>query len=143
MSYYNLFSHIFFATRFRHPSIELRNERRVYYLLMHIMEKYDAFVIRIGGMPDHVHLLISLPGTMSLSKFVQNVKRESSLAISNSNILEKWEGWQEGYGCFTHNYKDIEIVKNYIIHQKAHHLNQTFEDEYANWLKENGIDSDS
>ena len=142
MSFIRLNYHIVFATKRREPTIDLANERRVYALLFSIMKKYGATVFRIGGMPDHVHICVSIPPTIAVSDFVKHIKRESSLAIKQNSILAKWDGWQNGSGCFSYSKNDVDNIVNYIKGQKEHHRKRSFIDEYRAWLIENGVSSD-
>ena len=142
MSFIRLNYYIVFATKRREPTIDLANERRVYALLFSIMKKYGATVFRIGGMPDHVHICVSIPPTIAVSDFVKHVKRESSLAIKQNSILAKWDGWQNGSGCFSYSKNDVDNIVNYIKGQKEHHRKRSFIDEYRAWLIENGVSSD-
>lgn len=143
MSFYNLIYHIVFATKRREKVIEIVDERRIYGLLLSIMEKYGARVFRIGGMPDHVHILACVPPTISLSDFIGSVKRESSLFIKQNSILSKWNGWQDGFGCFSYSLQDKDKIVNYIKNQKEHHKKISYLDELRGWLIENGVSPDS
>ncbi len=142
MSFYNLLYHIIFATKNRQKTIETAREKELYAILYSIMKKNGAYTHRIGGMPDHVHILVSIPPDISISKFIQNLKRESSLAASDSHLFDKWDGWQNGYGIFTCSRHDYNKIFNYIKNQKEHHANISFIEEYRQWLIENGISPD-
>jgi REP element-mobilizing transposase RayT len=107
------------------------------------MKQEGAHVHRIGGMPDHVHILVEIPANISISKFVQKVKQESSYLAKQCDELPLWNGWAEGYGGFSYSTHDIETVKRYIINQKEHHRKIAFIDEYRAWLIENGISPDT
>ena len=141
MSYTNLLYHIIFSTRHRRPSILIENERRVYRLLFAILKKYGAETLRIGGMPDHIHLFISIPPTFAVSEFIQKLKRESSLAIKRDSILPKWDGWQDGYGAFTYSRNEADKIINYIKGQKEHHKRVSLIEEIEYWMKENGMET--
>ena len=139
MSYTNLRFHIVFATKEHRQSILIQNERRVYGLLFSILKKYGATAYRIGGMPDHIHIFVSIPPTIMVSEFVQKLKRESSLAIGKDAILPDWHGWQDGYCAFTYSRHDMEKIVTYIKNQKEHHKRVSFIDEFEQWLRDNGI----
>jgi REP element-mobilizing transposase RayT len=93
-------------------------------------------------MPDHVHILVDIPATTSVSNFIKAIKRESSYLLKTNSSFPKWNGWQEGYGAFTYSVKDIPAVKQYIINQKEHHQSLSFIDEYRKWLIEMGVSPD-
>ena len=142
MSFTNCIYHIVFATSRRIPVIRQDKEREVYALLFHILNKYGCFVYRIGGMPDHIHLLTTVPPTLTVANLVQKLKRESSYFIKEQRMLPGWDGWQDGYGCFSYNIQDVEKISNYIRGQKSHHAWVSFIDEYRAWLIENGVSPD-
>ena len=142
MSFCNLIYHIVFSTKRREMIIDVANERRVYALLLSILEKYGGKVYRIGGMPDHVHILVALPPTIALSDFVGSLKRESSMFIKENGILHKWNGWQNGFGCFSYSLHDKDMIVNYIKNQKEHHKKVSYLDELRSWLIENGVSPD-
>ena len=98
--------------------------------------------IEIGGMPDHVHLLISLPKTMALSDFVKTIKANSSRWIKELNPYYGGFSWQDGYGAFSVSASVIPKVINYIRHQEEHHKQISFIDEYKSFLNAYGIDYD-
>ncbi|MCM1503946.1 MAG: IS200/IS605 family transposase [Muribaculum sp.] len=140
MSFTKLYYHIVFSPKDRQTVIGPNVERDLYIILYNVMRKYNGEVIRIGGMPDHVHILIGIPATIAVSKFAQAVKRESS--ASAVAVIEGWPGWQEGYGAFTCSYENLPQIKRYILNQKEHHKKISFRDEYRNWLLENGVSPD-
>lgn len=128
-----------FATKGRQHVIETEIEKRVYAILFSILKKYGAVVYRIGGMPDHVHILTTIPPTLAVSSLIKNLKRESSLVIGQDKFIMKWPGWQEGYGCFSYSRHEKEKIINYIKCQKEHHRKISFLEEYRQWLIENGV----
>jgi len=106
------------------------------------MRKYGVRALRIGGMPDHVHLFFVMPPTLALSDFMKRLKRESSLMITQEMIIDRWEGWQEGYCAFSYSRHDVEKITNYIKNQKERHSRVSFIDELRLWMIENGISDD-
>ncbi len=94
MSFTKLYYHIVFSPKDRLPVIKHEVERDFYVILYNVLRKYNGDVIRIGGMPDHVHILISVPPSIAISKFVQAVKRESS--IEAVPLIEKCKVGKKG-----------------------------------------------
>lgn len=90
----------------------------------------------VGGEPEHIHLLYTLPRTLSIADFVEEIKRGSSHWIKSlSPEYEKFM-WQRGYGVFSVSHSKLESVTNYIANQEAHHKKMSFRDEYEQWLNE-------
>lgn len=107
------------------------------------MKGEGAYVYRIGGMSDHIHILADIPSSISVAKFIQKVKQESSYLVGEIPEFPRWQGWENGYGAFTYAVRDIDMIKEYIAKQKEHHLKISFREEYRNWLIENGISPDA
>ena len=96
----------------------------------------------IGGIEDHVHLLLSLPATLSIAKAIQLIKGVSSKWIHETFIDYKDFQWQEGYGAFSVGLSHIEDTIKYINNQKVHHRKQTFQEEYLAILKKHDLKYD-
>ena len=139
MSFTKSVYHIVFGTKHRQPCIAIDNERKLYKILYDLMKKYGAFVYRIGGMPDHVHILVDITSKIALTDFVKRMKQESSFLINKDGSFPGWTGWAEGYGAFTYSISDIPDVTEYINNQKEHHKRVSFIDEYRQWLIEMGV----
>lgn len=142
MSFTNLIYHIVFSTAGRKHTIPESHEKELYAIIHHLIKRESATTIRIGGMSDHVHILMAMPPTIALSKLVQSIKRESSLMLRNNSHFPDWGGWEEGYGGFSVGYKDVGAAIRYIKGQKEHHRTRSFREEYRIWLLENGISED-
>lgn len=102
--------------------------------------KHSCFVHRIGGMEDYVHILVEIPAKHAVAEVIKIIKQETSKAIRNSFLIREWDGWEVGYSAFTCSYRELDMLKNYIINQKEHHKHLSFKEEYRQWLIENGID---
>ena len=80
-------------------------------------------------MPDHIHVAVKMPPTIAIANWVKNIKGVSSRELNT--ILPAYAGrfrWQRGYGVLTFGAKNMDLVVNYIAHQKQHHAN---DDLYA------------
>ena len=143
MSFTRLIYHLVFPTKNRQNTISVEGEKVLYKILYEIMKREGAHIHRIGGMPDHVHILVDIQADISLSKFVQKLKQESNYLAKEANELPQRNGWAEGYGGFSYSANEIDNVKQYIINQKEHHKRVSFIDEYRIWLLENGISPDA
>lgn len=93
-------------------------------------------------MPDHVHILIGLRPTQSVSDLVQIIKANSSKWINEEKFLPVKFEWQAGYGAFSYSKSQIEIIIDYINNQENHHRKKTFHEEYLGLLKTYEIDYD-
>ena len=98
--------------------------------------------LAINGMEDHVHLLVSLPPTISVSDALRFIKANSSKWVH-----EKWPGrssfaWQLGYGAFGVSKSNVPEVEDYIRHQEEHHRKMTYQEEFLAFLRAHEIEYD-
>ena len=98
-----------------------------------------TYVRRIGGMPDHVHLLCDIPAKVAISGVVKLLKIESSKFMRVNGHFPSWCGWAEGYGVFTVDASMREVRRRYIMNQHEHHRSVDFAQEYRQILSENGF----
>ena len=99
-------------------------------------------LLAAGGVDDHVHLLISMPSTISISKAMQLIKGGSSKWIHETFPEHRLFEWQQGYGAFSIGVSDIERTTEYINHQAEHHSKMDFKTEFLAFLKKHGIEYD-
>ena len=112
--------------------------------------KYISGIIRnnghkllsINGMPDHIHLLIGLRPTQSISDLLQDIKGNSSKWINEKHLVTGKFSWQEGYGAFSYRKEDIPVLIKYIDNQERPHQRKSFKEEYLDLLKEFEIEYD-
>ncbi|MDZ4183408.1 MAG: transposase, partial [Desulfuromonadales bacterium] len=95
----------------------------------------------VGGVADHVHLLIALKSTHSLADVMREVKKSSSLWV-HREIGEPAFAWQEGYGAFTVSATSCDKVRKYIANQEAHHKTTSFRDELVAILEQANVEYD-
>jgi REP element-mobilizing transposase RayT len=94
---------------------------------------------RIGGIDDHVHILTAIPTTLSIAKYVQEIKASSSHWLKSQAAFRRFGSWQDGYGAFTVSYPDKDSLIDYIKGQAEHHRRESFLDEYRRLLNIHGI----
>ena len=95
----------------------------------------------VGGVGDHVHLLVGLRATHCLADVVQDIKTASSKWV-HREIRQHIFSWQEGYGAFTVSPSHRVRVKSYIANQEEHHRQKTYQEEYLELLEKAGVDFD-
>jgi REP element-mobilizing transposase RayT len=95
--------------------------------------------LSIGGVEDHVHVLLSLPSTLSISKAMQLIKGNSSKWIHETFADLRYFAWQEGYGAFSIGVSGIEDTRSYIARQAEHHRKRSFREEIEEFLVKHGM----
>ena len=140
MSYTQLIYHIVISTYKRERTLFEAHERELYNYMYGIARNRNVVVYRIGGMPDHVHLLVGLPSDLSVAKFVQELKSITSTWLQANSNFPAFNRWGKEYGAFTYSAKEKDVVINYIKRQKEHHRVTTFAEEYRRLIEEAGLE---
>ena len=141
-SYVSSLYHCVFSTKERKPLITRHLQERLHPYLGGIARKNRMKLLAVGGMPDHVHLLLSLPKTMPISTAMRLIKGGSSKWVHDAFPEYRLFAWQEGYGAFSVGIGDIERTRKYIKNQERHHQKQDFKTEFIAFLDRNGIEYD-
>ena len=133
-----LLYHIVFATKRRLPLIPVEMEADLHAYVGGILRHHDAWLLAMGGMPDHVHLLLGLRPVHCLAEIVKHVKGSSSRWLSKQRPSQPF-AWQEGYGAFTVSPSQTTSVRRYILSQPHHHRDQSFDQEWQFLLQRSNL----
>ena len=135
--------HTIFSTKSRKPYLkdtDLRGQLHSY--LGGTANNLGCQPIRIGGVSNHVHLLTLLSRTLSIAEFVKEIKRVSTAWIQQGGKKHRNFRWQSGYGAFSVSESKVAEVVRYIDSQEAHHRTVTFQEEFRELLRRDGVDFD-
>ena len=138
----SLHYHVVFSTKQREPWIRQKFEQRIWEYLGGIARTNGMTALCVGGVEDHMHILLELHPTMAVSKAMQLLKGGSSKWIHDTFPELAGFGWQDGYGAFTVSQSALADTKRYIQLQREHHQGRTFQDEYRAFLRKHGIEYD-
>ena len=141
-TYSRILLHFVFSTKQRSRMITADLQSRLYAYIGGIVRDEKGALYEIGGMPDHVHLLIRWRTDESVATLMRNVKSHSSLWVHQTFPTMSAFAWQEGYGVFSVSESQIEMVHNYIRNQEHHHHVTTFEEEFVAFLKAHNVEYD-
>ncbi len=141
-TYTQIHIHSVFSVQNRECIILQNWKDELYKYITGIVHNHKHKLLAINGMPDHVHLLIGLRPTQSLSELMQDIKGSSSKWINEKRFVRGRFSWQEGFGAFSYSKAELPKVLNYIDNQAVHHKKKTFIEEYLDMLKEFEIDFD-
>ena len=141
MSYTSLLYHIVFRTHRSVPTITEEYERELYKFIYGFVKGKGCVLHRIGGMPDHIHLLLEIPPTYALSDFMRELKISARNYIeANAQLFPMFNGWAKSYAAFTYAIGDKDVVKNYIQNQKEHHRKRSWNEEMLELFREYGLE---
>lgn len=135
----SLHYHLIFSTKDRRAQLQPEWRGRLHAYLGGIVNELNGVPEAVGGVADHVHLLIGLRATHCLADVLRQLKSSSSKWV-HEEMQKPLFAWQDGYGAFTVSASRIEAVKQYIAKQEEHHRRKTFQEEYLEFLKESGIE---
>jgi REP element-mobilizing transposase RayT len=141
-TYTALHYHFTFSTKYRQRWIAPAIETRVWEYLGGILVRNKMKPIQIGGIEDHVHLLLGAPATLAPAKIAQLVKGGSSAWIHETFPELHGFAWQDGYGAFTVSKSAVPDVTSYVANQRDHHRVLTYQEEFLTLLQRHGIDYD-
>ena len=139
-TYLSLHYHLIFSTKNREPLIHPNWRASLHQYLGGTVRGMDGVAELVGGVEDHVHLLVSLNANHRLCDFLRELKKASSVWAATRHCADfKWQG---GYAAFTASAGDREALLRYIGTQEEHHRHVSFIDELRRLLKEHGVEYD-
>lgn len=119
--YMEAFCHFVWATRKREWFINEAIERELYRYIQSRCEQKRVQVYALNGMPDYVHLVVSLPTSLSIADFMEIIKGASAHFVNQSLSEVGCLYWQPGYGLLTFAQDDLPRVIRYVERQKERH----------------------
>jgi REP element-mobilizing transposase RayT len=135
--------HFVFSTKDRRPFLSDPSFREEVHAYMGgIIKRLECTPVIIGGVSDHVHMLVGLAKTANQSDLMKEVKRNSSSWIKEREPTLRDFSWQGGYGAFSVDVTSINRIRIYILNQESHHKSLSFQDEFRALLIEQGIEID-
>jgi putative transposase len=137
-----LYAHIVFSTKHRQPLLAADLRPRLFAYMGGIFRELGAPALLVNGPADHVHNLICLPAVLSLADIMRVVKSNSSRWVHEQSPRLRGFAWQTGYGAFSVSQSDVDVVREYIANQEAHHRRRGFKEEFLSLLAEYGVEVD-
>tara|TARA_R110002072_G_scaffold224998_1_gene382093 strand:+ start:9752 stop:10213 length:462 start_codon:yes stop_codon:yes gene_type:complete len=131
-----------FAVKGRENLLLKTWREEVFKYISGIIEGKNQKSIIVNGVSDHVHILVGLRPSMSISDLIRDVKNNSSNFINKKGFIKGHFEWQDGYGVFSYSHSQIDEVYKYIQNQEQHHKKITFKEEYHSFLKKFEIEND-
>jgi putative transposase len=138
--YSQIYIQVVFALKGRQSLIQPSWEEELYKYISGIIKKKEQKLLAINGMPDHIHFLIGMRPSCSLSDLIREVKKSSNDFIKDRKFTKFQFNWQEGYGAFSYGQSQLDDIIGYIKNQKEHHATKTFKEEYVGFLKKFNVD---
>ncbi len=138
-----IYIHLVFSTKNHQPFIDESIQPELYaYMAKILYDECSSPAKIIGGVEDHMHILLNLSRTCTVAHLVEMVKKRSSKWIKTKDIRFRDFQWQTGYGVFSVSTSGVDAVTKYIANQRQHHRKSSFKDEFRGFLNKHGIDYD-
>ncbi len=141
-TYSQIYIQIVFAVKGRENLISKIHREELHKYITGIVQNRGQKMLSIFCMPDHVHLLVGIKPSITISDLVRDIKAGSSNFINQQYYVNGKFNWQEGFGAFSYSKSQIDIVIKYILSQEEHHKKTTFREEYFDFLEKFEIDYD-
>jgi len=141
-TYTRIYIHIVFTVKGRQNLIEKKWKDDLYKYICGIVNGKEQKVYAIGGIADHIHILISIKPDIAISDLVRDIKANSSKWINEKRMVKGKFHWQEGFGAFSSTQSQLDTIIAYINNQENHHQKKTFKDEYFDFLQKFNIEYD-
>jgi putative transposase len=139
-SFHSLLVHVVFSTKDREPFLSREIRARLWPYLGGVASANDMRALSVGGIFDHVHLLLSMPATLAVAKAIQLLKGNSSKWLHETFPETRNSSWQEGYAAFSIGVSGIEDTVRYIETQEEHHRIRGFREELESFLVRHGLE---
>jgi len=134
--------HIIFSTKNREPWLDSDVRPRMHAYVATICRDLAAEFVHVGGMADHVHVVITLPRTLSQAELIEQIKKTSSKWIKALDARYRGFSWQRSYSAFSVSPSQLDAVLKYVDTQQEHHRTGTFREEYRELLRRHGVGCD-
>jgi putative transposase len=141
-TYSQIYIQVVFAVQGRQNLLAKEWRDNVFKYMSGIIKNKGQKPIIVNGVSDHVHAFIGLKPSIALSDLVRDVKNNSTNFINDNHWITGKFSWQEGYGAFSYAHSQIGHVYKYILNQEQHHAQQTFQEEYMDFLRKFEIEHD-
>ncbi len=137
-----VYVHITFSTKNRQNLIDDSIKSKLFEYIGGIAKGLECYPMQIGGHKNHIHALCQLSKKITQIKLLEELKKQSSKWIKTKGAEYINFYWQDGYGIFSVNPAEVEVVVNYIRNQEIHHQRKSFKDEFRAFLKKYAVDYD-
>ena len=134
--------HVVINTKGRQMTLNVEHCEDMYRFITSVVKANKCVLYRIGGIENHIHILLDLAPTIALSQLMWDIKRSSSRWAKESGLYPDFVGWGREYGAFSVSASHRQAVVDYISRQREHHKGVIFDEEYMQLHERNGLEWD-
>jgi REP element-mobilizing transposase RayT len=141
-TYSDIYLQIVFSVKFRDAVIGKDWMSRMHAYLAKLIDSHGHKSIIVGGVEDHVHILLRYNVNQQIPDLVSKIKHDSSRWVKSMRFANSKFAWQAGYGVFSYSSSHVDKVKEYIQNQYTHHHVKKISrfDEMRIMLDQRGVD---
>ena len=141
-SYYSVYEHIVFSTKERANVLTQEIRPQLFAYFAGALREQGCLPLIVGGMSNHVHMLVRKKSDLASSDLIRDIKRSSSKWLNSQRVAQGKFHWQDGYGAFSISHWDIQKIEIYIRNQETHHRRMSWEVEFRKLLIKHGVEFD-
>ena len=141
-TYHKIYLQAIFAVKYRRAMIRKEWSEELFRVIGNLINEAGAQSMIVNGVCDHVHCLIFLPASVSVSEVMKVAKAKSSRWINARRLTEERFEWQTGFAVFSYHIEQVDRVRAYIARQESHHGSRSFPQECRSLLKEHRVPDD-
>lgn len=133
-TYHQVYIQAVFAVKYREAVVDKSWRSEFLGVIGNLINETGCKTMIVNGVEDHVHCLLGLKPTVSISELMKSIKAKSSKYVNEQGFTDERFEWQEGYGVFSYSHSQVDSVYQYIANQEEHHKKQSFREEYLAFL---------
>jgi len=141
-TYSQIYIQVVFAVQGRENLIKCEWRDELHKYITGIVKNHEQKLIIIGGISNHIHILLGIKPNIALSDLVREIKANSSRFVNERKFVKGKFYWQEGFGAFSYSHSQLDAVIRYIENQEEHPAQKSFKDEYKGFLKNFRVEDD-
>jgi putative transposase len=135
-----IYVHLAFSTRGRARVLHEAVRDDLHRYAATVLANMGCHALAINSTDDHMHLLVELARTVSVSAAVEEVKKSSSRWLKTQPGVEAGFAWQGGYGAFSVSAWNVPAVREYVARQREHHHTRSFQEDVRALLERHGVE---
>lgn len=139
-TYTQILYQIVFGTYKHEKGLDASNRPELFKYITGILQNKKCHLYRIGGISNHIHIVIHLHPSVALAALIKDVKLATTDYIKKKKLFPTFSGWQNGYGAFTYSFREKYVLIEYVKNQESHHQKKTYKQELIELLTEHEID---
>jgi putative transposase len=139
MAYCQIVYQIVYATKYRQHTLIKKNRDSLFAFIATLLRNKGCLVYQVGGVSDHLHIVIQLHPSVALASLVKDLKLAGTRFIKENKLFPDFSGWAEGYGAFTYSVDAKAHLVAYVRNQENHHRLVSSKEEFIKLLSDHEV----